>query len=271
MEWTDKVVVVTGAAGGIGQAFCRAIRGAGVKGLAVSDFHDEPTQAMAREVEALAVVADVSREEDIQRLVRTVESELGPIDIFVSNAGITVKGGVEASDRDWQRLWDVNVMSHVYASRAVLPGMLERGSGYLVNVASAAGVLTEIGSAAYSVTKHGAVALAEWLSVMYQKKGIRSSCVCPAGVMTPFLDLDDPVHQFLQMSACTPEHVAECLLEGVREERFLILSHPEVAEFFTFKTQDYDRWLKNFARVNEKIERQMEKARQGIRPGPGSP
>lgn len=262
MEWTGKVVVVTGAAGGIGQALCRAIRGAGVKGLAVSDLRDEPTQAIAAEVQGLAITADVSREEDVQRLVRTAESELGPIDIFVSNAGITVKGGVEAPDAEWKRLWDVNVMSHVYASRAVLPGMLERGSGYLVNVASAAGVLTEIGSAAYSVTKHGAVALAEWLSVMYQKKGVRSSCVCPAGVSTPFLDLDDPVHQFLQMSACTPEHVAECLLQGVRDEKFLILPHPEVAEFFQFKTQDYDRWLKNFARVNEKIERQIEKARR---------
>jgi short-subunit dehydrogenase len=137
--------------------------------------------------------------------------------------------------------------------------MVQRGSGYLINVASAAGVLTEIGSAPYSVTKHGAVALAEWLSVHYQKKGIKVSCVCPAGVATPFLDLSDPIHQFLQMSAVTPEHVAECIIQGVKDEKFLILPHPEVAEFFAFKTQDYDRWLKNFARVHEKIEKKRQK------------
>ncbi len=262
MNWNDKVVVVTGAAGGIGQALCRAIQGAGVRGLVVSDLDLEKTQAVASEVGGMAVAADVAREEEVQHLVAEATTAFGPVDIFISNAGITVKGGVEAPDQDWQRLWDVNVMSHVYASRALLPTMLARGTGYLVNVASAAGVLTEIGSASYSVTKHGAVALAEWLSVMYQKKGIKVSCVCPAGVLTPFLDLEDPVHQFLQMSACTPEHVAECVLDGVRSETFLIHTHPEVAEFFAFKTQDYDRWLRNFARVNEKLEKRQAKAQR---------
>src|SRR5690606_17260290 len=132
-----------------------------------------------------------------------------------------------------------------------LPSMIKRGSGYLVQISSAAGLLTEIGSAPYSVTKHAVVSFAEWLSVHYQKQGIRVSCVCPAGVMTDFLDLDDPIHQFLHMSALTAEQVAASVLEGMREERFLILPHPEVDEFFAFKTKDYDRWLKNFARLNE--------------------
>ncbi|AMV22741.1 SDR family oxidoreductase [Planctomyces sp. SH-PL14] len=259
MDWKDKVVVVTGAAGGIGRALCRRIHAEQVRGIVVSDLDPSATEACATDVGGLAVPADVSNESDIQSLIRQAEDALGPVDIFISNAGITVKGGVDVLDPDWTRLWNVNVMAHVYASRALLPAMVQRGSGYLINVASAAGVLTEIGSAPYSVTKHGAVALAEWLSVHYQKKGIKVSCVCPAGVATPFLDLSDPIHQFLQMSAVTPEHVAECIIQGVKDEKFLILPHPEVAEFFAFKTQDYDRWLKNFARVHEKIEKKRQK------------
>lgn len=259
MDWKDKVVVVTGAAGGIGRALCRRIHAEQVRGIVASDLDPAATEAAASDVGGLAVPADVSREADIQALIRQAEDALGPVDIFISNAGITVKGGVDVPDPDWTRLWNVNVMAHVYASRALLPGMVQRGSGYLINVASAAGVLTEIGSAPYSVTKHGAVALAEWLSVHYQKKGIKVSCVCPAGVATPFLDLSDPIHQFLQMSAVSPEHVAECIVQGVKDEKFLILPHPEVAEFFQFKTQDYDRWLKNFARVHEKIEKKRQK------------
>lgn len=259
MDWKDKVVVVTGAAGGIGRALCRRIHAEQVRGIVVSDLDPSATSASAADVGGLAVPADVSNESDIQSLIRQAEDALGPVDIFISNAGITVKGGVDVLDPDWTRLWNVNVMAHVYASRALLPAMVQRGSGYLINVASAAGVLTEIGSAPYSVTKHGAVALAEWLSVHYQKKGIKVSCVCPAGVATPFLDLSDPIHQFLQMSAVTPEHVAECIIQGVKDEKFLILPHPEVAEFFAFKTQDYDRWLKNFARVHEKIEKKRQK------------
>jgi short-subunit dehydrogenase len=146
-------------------------------------------------------------------------------------------------------------MSQVYAARAVLPHMLARGEGYLVQVSSAAGLLTEIGSAPYSVTKHAVVSFAEWLSVHYQKQGIRVSCVCPAGVATDFLDMEDPIHQFLHMSAHTPEHVADCILQGIHDEHFLILPHPEVAEFFAYKSQDYDKWLKNFARVNQKLQK----------------
>ena len=259
MDWKDKVVVVTGAAGGIGRALCRRIHAEQVRGIVASDLDPAATEAAASDVGGDGESADVSREADIQSLIQKAEDALGPVDIFISNAGITVKGGVDVPDPDWTRLWNVNVMAHVYASRALLPAMVQRGSGYLINVASAAGVLTEIGSAPYSVTKHGAVALAEWLSVHYQKKGIKVSCVCPAGVATPFLDLSDPIHQFLQMSAVTPEHVAECIVQGVKDEKFLILPHPEVAEFFAFKTQDYDRWLKNFARVHEKIEKKRQK------------
>jgi NAD(P)-dependent dehydrogenase (short-subunit alcohol dehydrogenase family) len=168
---------------------------------------------------------------------------------------VTAKGGFEAADADWQRNWNVNVLAHVYAARAVVPHLLERGAGYYVLTASAAGLLTEIGSAPYSVTKHAAVAFAEWLSVTYRRRGLRVSVVCPAGVDTGFLDLEDPVHKFLHLSSVSPDDVAACVVAGMRRETFLILPHPEVAEFFAYKGQDYDRWLHNFSRVHQKLNR----------------
>lgn len=256
MELADKVVVVTGGAGGIGQALCRRFAREGARQVIVSDLDEAAAREVAAGIDGTAIACDVSREEQIQLLVEQTLAAHGRIDLFVSNAGITTKGGIEASNADWDRLWQVNVMAHVYAARAVLPGMLERGDGYLLQVSSAAGLLTEIGSASYSVTKGGAVSFAEWLSVHYQKRGIKVSCLCPAGVATEFLDMDDPIHQFLHLSAVTPQDVAEAVVRGLADERFLILTHPEVGEFFEFKTKDYDRWLKNFARVHEKLTRQ---------------
>lgn len=260
MELKDQVIVVTGGANGIGRALCRRFAAEQPRGIVVADIDGEKAHAVADEVGGLAVVCDVTLEEDVIRLVDEVQKAFGSIDLFCSNAGVTVKGGVEVSDDNWDRLWQVNVMGHVYVSRAVLPAMLERGAGYLLFTSSAAGVLTEIGSAAYSVTKHGTVALAEWLSIKYRRRGIRVSCLCPAGVATDFLDLDDPVHQFLHFSSLTAEQVAESTMQAVREEKFLILPHEVVAEFVAFKAQDHDRWLHNFARVNEKMERAAEKS-----------
>jgi NAD(P)-dependent dehydrogenase (short-subunit alcohol dehydrogenase family) len=255
MELAGKVVVVTGAAGGIGKALCRRFFEEGARQVVVSDLDPQATQAAASECGGLPIPCDVSSEAQVQSLVNQALAACGQIDLFVSNAGITVKGGIDAPDEDWQRLWNVNLMAHVYAARAVLPSMLERGDGYLLQVSSAAGILTEIGSAAYSVTKGAAVSLAEWLSVHYQKRGIKVSCLCPAGVATEFLDMEDPIHQFLHMTSVTPEHVADCVVKGLHEEQFLILTQPEVLEFFQFKTQNYDRWLKNFARVHQKLSR----------------
>ncbi|WP_437185038.1 SDR family oxidoreductase [Planctomicrobium sp. SH668] len=262
MEIQGRIAIVTGGANGIGKEICRAFSKAGAKHIIVADLDEAGAQAVAAEINGTPFRCDVSHEPDIQKLVTFAEEQLGGLDIFVSNAGITTKGGPEVSDAEWLRNWNVNVMAHVYASRAALPKMLERESGYFVQVASAAGILTEIGSAPYSVTKHGTVAFAEWLSVHYQKKGIRVSCVCPAGVATDFLDLSDPVHQLLHMNAVTPEHVANVIVQGIHDEQFLLLPHPEIGEFFAFKTQDYDRWLKQFARINEKIEKKLKKLKE---------
>ena len=255
MQLLNQVAVVTGGANGIGRALCRRFALEQARGVIVADLDFEAASAVAQEIGGLAIRCDVQREVDIQALVAQAIERFGQIDLFVSNAGITISGGVEVPDTDWQRLWDVNVMAHVYAARAVLPGMLERGQGYLLHTSSAAGLLTEIGSAPYSVTKHAVVAFAEWLSVQYQKRGIKVSCLCPAGVSTDFLDLSDPVHQFLHMSSVTPEAVADCVIEGLAAEKFLLSPHPEVEEFFQFKAQRYDDWLRNFARVHEKMEK----------------
>lgn len=258
MELQDKVVVITGAAQGIGAGLARRFAREKPAGLVLSDLKAESLEAVAKELAADAFACDVAEESQVEALVEFTMQKFGRVDLFASNAGVTVKGGVETPDEDWRKLWNVNLMSHVYAARAVLPMMLEQGSGYLLQTASAAGLLTEIGSAAYSVTKHAAVSLAEWLSVHYQKQGIKVSCLAPAGVRTEFLDLDDPIHQFLHMSSVSVEEMAEKVVEGIREERFLITSHDEVEEFFQFKSKEYDRWLKNFARLNEKLTRKRE-------------
>lgn len=249
----DKVVVVTGGGNGIGRAMCRRFAAEEARGIVVADLDDERAIQLAREIGGLAVQCDVASESEMKRLVRRTIDTFGTIDLFCSNAGITTKGGLETSNDDWQRLWDVNMMSHLYAARAVIPGMLERGSGYLLQTASAAGLLTEIGSAAYSVTKHASVAFAEWLSVQYRGSGIGVSCLCPLGVDTDMLDEDDPIHQFLRLSAIQPEDVADAAVVGIAEERFLILPHPEVAEFFRFKADDYERWLRGMRRLQDKL------------------
>lgn len=260
MEFADSVVIVTGGARGIGRALVERFLQESPRGVILSDMNPELTRAVAAEIGAVPFTCDVTKEEQIRALVQFAEEQFGRVDVFCSNAGFTVKGGVETPDADWQRLWEVHVMSNVYAARAVLPGMLARQSGCLLQTASAAGLMTEVGSAAYSVTKHATVAFAEWLSVQYQKRGIRVSCLCPAGVQTEMLDGADPVHQFLQLHAVTPAELAERVLVGLKAEQFLIVSHPEVHEFFAYKTQDYDRWLANFARINQKLQKQAARA-----------
>lgn len=255
MELQDRVVVVTGGAHGIGRALCRRFAQAGAGRLFVADIDVAGAEQVAAEVGGVAVHCDVGKEADVQRLVAQALETCGRIDLYCSNAGTTAKGGLDADDAAWERNWRINVLSHVYAARAVVPHMLNRREGYFLPTASAAGLLTEIGSAPYSVTKHGTVALAEWLSIQYRRQGLKVSVLCPAGVATDFLDLSDPIHRFLHLSSLTPEAVAEAVAAGIAAERFLILPHPEVAEFFAFKGQDYDRWLHNFSRLKEKLER----------------
>ena len=197
---------------------------------------------------------DVSRESDVKQLVDRVEADHGRIDIFCSNAGIAVGGGPEAPNEEWQRIWDVNLMSHVFVARHVLPGMLTRHEGYLLGTVSAAGLLNHVFAAPYGVTKAAALSLFEWLSIAHGGDGIRVSCLCPQGVKTDMLAAEKRLGlEFLTDNALEPHAVAEIVLQGIRDERFLILPHPEVADYFRRKADDYDRWLKGMRRLRAKI------------------
>src|SRR5579862_3221849 len=207
MNLKDKVAVVTGGASGIGRALCRRFAAEGARGVVVADVDAAGAEKVAHEVGGLAVRVDVSREGDLVELAARATAAYGAIDLFCSNAGIILEGGVETSDSEWQRIWGINFMAHVYAARAVLPGMLARGEGYLLQTASAAGLLTQIGSAPYAVTKHAAVAFAEWLAVTYGDRGIRVSCLCPQGVRTKMLMGDNlsATDSFLFEGSVSPE------------------------------------------------------------------
>jgi NAD(P)-dependent dehydrogenase (short-subunit alcohol dehydrogenase family) len=234
---------------------CQRFAAEGARGIVVADLDAEAAGQVAANIRGLAVATDVRVEDDLLRLVECATAAYGPIDLFCSNAGIAVEGGVEAPNADWQRIWQVNVMAHVYAARAVLPGMIARGQGYLLQTASAAGLLTQIGSAPYSVTKHAAVALAEWLAITHQDQGIKVSCLCPLGVWTNMLrGTSAGIGEMLRGSAIEPEAVALAVVAGLAKERFLILPHPEVAEYFRRKGDDYERWLRGMRRLREKVE-----------------
>lgn len=258
MELRDKVVLVTGGANGIGRALCQRFVVEGVRGLAIVDREAKGSQELALELgpTTIGLAADVAREADVVSAVRATEERFGPIDLLVSNAGIGTGGGVEAPNEAWQQIWEVNLMAHVYAARAVLPGMLARGEGYLLHTASAAGLLTNIGAAPYSVTKHAAVGLAEWLSITHGDQGIKVSCLCPQGVRTNMLlaGADDAAGAVvLAQGAIEPEVVAEAVVQGLAAETFLILPHPEVLTHFQRKAGDYDRWLGGMRKLQRRI------------------
>ena len=255
MKIRDKVVVVTGGANGIGRALCRRFAAEGARGVVVADLDAEGAANVAKEIGGLAITTNVSNEADIMRLVAQTIAAFGPIDLFCSNAGIGGEaGGAEVSNDVWQRIWDVNVMAHIYAARAVLPGMLARGEGYLLHTASAAGLLTQVEAAPYSVTKHAAVAFAEWLSIAHGEAGIKVSCLCPQGVLTRMLlGAEGDQESFLRAGAIEPEDVAVAVVAGLAEERFLILPHPEVAKYFRRKADDYDRWLRGMRRLRAQV------------------
>ena len=252
MELAGKVVVVTGGASGIGRALALRFDAEGARGVAVADLDADGASATAAAIgaRAIAVTTDVSVEADVRRLVEVTEEAFGPIDLFCSNAGIATGGGAEAADADWQRTWEINLMAHVYAARAVLPGMLARGEGYLLHTASAAGLLTQIGSAPYAVTKHAAVAFAEWLAITHGDAGIKVSCLCPQGVRTPMLGDGGAL---LGPGALEPGEVAEAVVTGLRTEEFLILPHPEVKEYVRRKADDHDRWIRGMRRLQARV------------------
>jgi NAD(P)-dependent dehydrogenase (short-subunit alcohol dehydrogenase family) len=252
MQIEGKVVVVTGGASGIGAALCRRFSKERARGVVVADRDLAGAEKVAKEIDGMAVETDVAREGDIQRLVKMATERFGPIDLFCSNAGIAIDGGFEVPDTEWRRIIDINFMAHVYAARAVVPGMLARGQGYLLTTASAAGLMTQVGSAPYAVTKHAAVAFAEWLSITHGDAGLKVSCLCPQGVRTGMLN-ENSGPAFLLAGMIEPEKVADCVIEGIAAERFLILPHPEVHEYMQRKAGDYDRWLRGMRRLQEKI------------------
>jgi NAD(P)-dependent dehydrogenase (short-subunit alcohol dehydrogenase family) len=259
----DRVVVVTGGASGIGRALCRAFARAGAAAIVVSDIDERGAKAVAQEFgeRGRAVTTDVGSEPDIVRLVASTEEAFGRIDLFCSNAGILVPGGVEASNEAWDRIWHINVLSHIYAVRAVLPAMLARGEGYLLHTASAAGLLTQIGSAPYSVTKHAVVGLVEWLSITHGDSGIGFSCLCPQGVWTNMTGGGGERRSPSEVATSTagrdgfmePEDVADIVLAALAENRFLILPHPEVATYEQRRAGDRERWLTGMRRVQASL------------------
>ncbi len=248
-----KIAVITGAASGIGRALARRFKAEGAKAIAIADLQAGPLAEVAAELGALGLATDVTKEAEIKHLVTRTEAELGPIDIFCSNAGIAQLGGEAAPDAEWRLNWELHVMAHVYAARAVIPGMVARGGGYLVNTASAAGLLTHAYSATYSVTKHGAVAFAEYLSIAHGDDGIRVSVLCPQAVRTAMTAGHERGIASVD-GMIEPEELATCVIETMAREEFLILPHREVIEYMRRKTSNYDRWLGGMRRFKKKYE-----------------
>jgi len=252
MHPKGKVCVVTGAASGIGEAVARAFAAEGARGVVVADLNAEKLAKVAADINGLAVRTDVSQEADIQALIAAAEAKYGPVDVFYSNAGISRTGMESASDADWDLNWRVHVLSHVFAARVLVPQMLARGEGYLINTASAAGLLTSMNSMAYGVTKCAAVSLAEHLSIQYGDRGIRVSVLCPQSVQTG-MTTPGRVSAASVDGVMQPPEVARIVLEAMEAERFMILSHPAVHEYEQRKVGNRDRWMSGMRRLRDKI------------------
>ncbi|MDD4356003.1 MAG: SDR family NAD(P)-dependent oxidoreductase [Smithellaceae bacterium] len=251
MEVAGKVIVVTGAASGIGRGLCLRFSREGAQAIVAADVNEAGAKAVADEIKGAAVSCDVSKEEDMIRLVRFAEDRYGRIDIFCSNAGILALGGYEVDNDTWQKIWEINVLSHIFAARAVLPGMIRRGGGAFMITASAAGLLSQIGSLPYSVTKHAAVGLAENLAITYGDQGISVFALCPQAVDTEMTRQGGGVAAVDGMMK--PEQLADAVMEAFRGDEFLILPHPEVKTYMQRKTSDYSRWLKGMRNLQERF------------------
>ncbi len=253
MDAPGRVVVVTGGASGIGAALCRRFAAAGAQAVVVADVDAAGAERVAAEVHGTAVLTDVSVEADVQALVGRVVDSLGRVDIYCSNAGVGIGGGADAPDEAWRRSWDVNVMAHVYAARALLPAMLQRGDGCIVGTISAAALLNHILAAPYAATKAAALSFFEWLAITYGDRGVRVCALCPQGVRTPMLMQAEERTNFLLEGALEPDQVAEAVLDALREERFLVLPHPEVHEYGQRKAADPDRWITGMRRLRDRV------------------
>ena len=256
MEVKDKVIVVTGGASGIGKSLCERFAKDGAHAVVAADIDTAGLGSTLSSIEnntnGLGLQCDVANEDAVKNLVSVTLREFGRIDLFCSNAGIFTAGGEEVSNGRWKNIWDINVMSHIFAARAVLPSMLERGEGYLLNTSSAAGLLSQVGSAPYSVTKHAAIGFAEWLSITYGNRGIKVSVLCPQAVRTAMTAGGDGGVAGLD-GMLEPEDLAASVIEALGNERFLVLPHPEVLTYMRRKTDDYDRWLGGMRRLYDKF------------------
>lgn len=248
MELKDKVVVITGAGSGIGRAMAVRFKQEGAKHIVAVDINKENVQATADSLGCHAMTADVSSESDMIRVIEETEANWGPIDLFCSNAGVGVASTLDASNEEWQKSWDINVMAHVYIARHLVPRMLARGGGYFLITSSAAGLLNQIGGASYGVTKHAAVGFGEWLAMHYQHRGIKVSMLCPQAVRTAMTTSAEAQGSAQLQSASVdgmmdPQEVMESVVQGLTDESFLILPHPEVLDYIRGKTANYDRWI----------------------------
>ena len=253
MDLSGKVAVITGSASGIGAACARAFSARGAR-VVIVDRNAAGAAQVAQDTGGLVVPCDVANEQGVNAMVRTVEQQLGPIDVFFSNAGVATGGDPLTTPIEvWNEQWQINVMSHVYAIRAVLPGMLQRGSGYLLHTASMAGILTTVGNATYAVTKHGVVGLAEWMAITYHDQGIRVSLLAPLGVRTPMLgDIDSGVVRAALGPVKEPAEVASMVVNAIDEERFLILTDPIAQQWMDYKHNDLPRWLHGMRRAQRR-------------------
>ncbi len=253
VEVVDRIAIVTGGASGIGAALARRFAADGAAAVVIADVDAAAAEVVAAEIGGTAVMADVSVEADVRALVQRVLEQHGRVDIYCSNAGIGLGGGQDAPDDSWQRSWEVNVMAHVYAARALVPGWLARGDGYFLGTISAAALLNHVLAAPYAATKAAALSFFEWLAITYGPLGLRVAALCPQGVRTPMLLRSQEVSDFLLAGALEPEQVADIVVTAMRDERFLILPHPEVGEYFARKGADYDRWISGMQRLSQRV------------------
>jgi NAD(P)-dependent dehydrogenase (short-subunit alcohol dehydrogenase family) len=256
MDLHNKVAVITGAASGIGAATAKAFAARGAR-VVVVDINGDGARAVAKQIGGVAMPCNVASEADINALVTQTQGDVGAIDVFFNNAGVATGGPPLTTPISvWDAQWQINLMSHVYAVRAVLPGMLERGSGYLLHTASMAGILTSQGNLTYAVTKHAVVGLAEWLSIAYHDKGIRVSLLAPLGVRTPMLgNVDAESSRATALGPIKePEQVAEMVVDAIDAERFLILTDPIAQKWMNNKTNDLERWLHGMRRLQRTVE-----------------
>ena len=256
MEVENKRVIITGSANGIGSSLSRVFKERNVKSMILVDLDESNNSKLANEVGGIPYKADVGSEDDIIKLIEFAKQEMGGIDIFCSNAGISGAGGLlNTSNEDWSNIWNINVMSHIHAAKHSLPSMLEQGYGYFMNTASAAGLLTQLGAAGYSVTKSAAVSFAEWLKVTYGERGIGVSCLCPQGVRTPMVeDAPEIVGSLVSIDGLLePDVVANEVMECIEREQFLITPHPEVLEYMKIKASDPDRWINGMQSLTKQL------------------